>query len=1295
MASDIEFLLKAKDSGASKNLNNVSGALKNTKTNADNLKSSTGGLWKSMLGGQAAFAVVQKGLRALTGFFTESIDKAIEQERVEKLLNQVIESTGGAAGLSAIELKNLATELQGVTTYGDEAVIGAENLLLTFTNIGKEVFPQATEMTLNMSTALGQDLKSSAVQLGKALNDPVRGVTALQRVGVSFTAQQKEVIAKMMETNNIADAQGIVMAELERQFGGAARAAADTFGGSITQLQNVFGDYQEKVGDTIIQSSAFQGAIQSLKDVFSDPDFIKATQLIVEGMINVVQGLANAVGFAIDAVKAIVGALQTYSPVIRTIIEGWQNLLVLFTDEMSRVEEKQMEVINRGADQAKLVFDKFKDMRDELGLTTPELVKMKTAFAGIEDPALRMSKIMQAIKRGKFDTDARKLSVEYDAWQKKLKETRSKLVEVKKEVDGKSGIIQLTKDQKETLGNLSTEQDSYQKKLGLLAQNEIKEATKQIDFLSAAFLGDTAQAADNWQQLGKNQDALDKVKIEVQGLIDKFKQAGLDIPPAAQAVADKINQIETDAYLARDASKALHGQFGDVSAMFKAFPDKSEPVVYQLKVGKEKSDLLTQSFEGLSQIGNEMIGVLEGLGLISGDLAAALGGVVSSLSGFGAGIKAIGTDATGLTGIISKVSGWVSIASAALTLLSSAFSLFKGKSGEMEAAERRLSGLSAVSGDWLKKIEELGKQLGNAGADRAFNALLGEIIADTTVTIGTFDTFIVKVREIVSAFEDGNASLEETETNFGNAFDAMVLKAQELGQEGGVAMTGLILLADEFGLSVQSVADYIESNMKSAVDGWRDAVKVFGDVALPILDDMLALENLIGENQTLVDGINGARLAIEGLSAAGRLTQGEFDAFQQIAVQGMADLQAAGFDAADALSKDVGLQGILQKLIFLSNEFGFAIDADTQALIDQGIEMGVLTNDMTGDQDTMRDGFDRIVERLDLMLGRLGVDLPDALGTLGNKGGIIIPGLTTQVEGVGDAVQDLIDDIADTGDAVEDLDERWKKAISGNTIVKENEKWDTSLSNIGLTIDDLKAAITNLGFKWDDVMGDMSGDTSTLQGLLADTQISLADLLGQLGAATTGDIGQHYGVYDQAEKEAMTLQFRQMGSLWEQSRATILSDPSHMAKFLRDLEGLKGGIIDENVDQYNRFLASIRNWNIHVQRGDIWDEATKKWTPAPGFASGTLLSGFKVPSGFDNDNFPVMVSSGETVHVTPRGRSGSDAAPGSIENLYMNLSIHAAPGGDSPESLADKFKYVLKNNVRGATTYLISKTGAA
>lgn len=146
----------------------------------------------------------------------------------------------------------LADSLSMVTRFGDEAILSGESMLLTFTSIGAEVFPRATETMLDMSQALGQDLKNSAIQLGKALNNPIEGVTALQRVGVSFTDSQKEMIAALVEAGDLVGAQTIILDELQKEFGGSAEAAGATFAGQLDILKNSLSNVAEGIGAVLL-----------------------------------------------------------------------------------------------------------------------------------------------------------------------------------------------------------------------------------------------------------------------------------------------------------------------------------------------------------------------------------------------------------------------------------------------------------------------------------------------------------------------------------------------------------------------------------------------------------------------------------------------------------------------------------------------------------------------------------------------------------------------------------------------------------------------------------------------------------------------------------------------------------------------------------------------------------------------------------------------------------------------------------------------------------------------------------
>ena len=240
-------------------------------------------------------SVIGKIGAALAGgaLYSAVISATREQERVTAQLEQRLRSTQGAVGLTRDELLSMASAMQQVTTYGDEAVIPAQALLLTFTKIGGDVFPRALEAVLDMSVAMEQDLKSAAIQVGKALNDPVQGITALSRAGIQFTEDQKELIKELVETGRQADAQRLILSELETQMGGSARAARDTFGGSIQALQNAFGDLLE--GDPSSPGLvAARTEIESLTEVLSDPQTKEAFNTLIALVARLTSAAAGA-----------------------------------------------------------------------------------------------------------------------------------------------------------------------------------------------------------------------------------------------------------------------------------------------------------------------------------------------------------------------------------------------------------------------------------------------------------------------------------------------------------------------------------------------------------------------------------------------------------------------------------------------------------------------------------------------------------------------------------------------------------------------------------------------------------------------------------------------------------------------------------------------------------------------------------------------------------------------------------------------------------------------------------------
>ena len=169
------------------------------------------GKWATALkvGAGAGLAVAGAFVvRGLVGAIKGGLDSLQQEGVVVAQTNATIRSTGAAAHVTAQQIRELSTALETKSGFDDKAIQSGANLLLTFTNIknaagaGNNIFDQSTEVLTNMARAMGTDVTSGAIKLGRALQDPLKGITALTRVGVMFTAQQKAEILAAVGTGD-------------------------------------------------------------------------------------------------------------------------------------------------------------------------------------------------------------------------------------------------------------------------------------------------------------------------------------------------------------------------------------------------------------------------------------------------------------------------------------------------------------------------------------------------------------------------------------------------------------------------------------------------------------------------------------------------------------------------------------------------------------------------------------------------------------------------------------------------------------------------------------------------------------------------------------------------------------------------------------------------------------------------------------------------------------------------------------------------------------------------------------
>ncbi len=221
----------------------------------DNIGSSIEGQgkkWDSLkVSGAAATGVLAGGFAALGAIVHTGTDEAMDAAKGQAQLEAGIKSTNNAAGVTVDGLESLATSVQNYSGQTDDSIVKSEQLLLTFTNIKNsgpdKIFDEATKATADMAAKMGGDASDMAVKLGKALNDPINGVTALGKMGVQFTASQKEQIKAMVQAGDVVGAQKIILGELTTEYGGAAKAAGETVPGQIQRGKRSFEDFSQAI----------------------------------------------------------------------------------------------------------------------------------------------------------------------------------------------------------------------------------------------------------------------------------------------------------------------------------------------------------------------------------------------------------------------------------------------------------------------------------------------------------------------------------------------------------------------------------------------------------------------------------------------------------------------------------------------------------------------------------------------------------------------------------------------------------------------------------------------------------------------------------------------------------------------------------------------------------------------------------------------------------------------------------------------------------------------------------------
>jgi hypothetical protein len=176
------------------------------------------------------------GIATLTAGAYKSLKVFDEYQRGQLKTEALIKATGNAAGFTAKQLQEQASQVALNTLASVGGVVEAQNILQTFRSVSGDIFKEAIVLSQDMAASFGGSIKDKALQLGKALESPKDGLTALKKSGVSFTQSERDMISAMQDAGDVADAQSFILRKLRNQVAGTGNAEAGGLSGDVDTM---------------------------------------------------------------------------------------------------------------------------------------------------------------------------------------------------------------------------------------------------------------------------------------------------------------------------------------------------------------------------------------------------------------------------------------------------------------------------------------------------------------------------------------------------------------------------------------------------------------------------------------------------------------------------------------------------------------------------------------------------------------------------------------------------------------------------------------------------------------------------------------------------------------------------------------------------------------------------------------------------------------------------------------------------------------------------------------------------
>jgi hypothetical protein len=262
----------------------------------------------------------------LTAIGYKAVKMFSEAEDAVTRLRIGLQATGGAAGFTASQFEEMANSFQKVTAFeGDQIIADVTVSLLKFESVSGKTFKRAQADILDYAAQSGIGLSAASQQIGRALEDPILGLTLLRRAGIIFSDGQKEMVKHLVEVGDKAQAQAVILGALEGKFHGAAKAMAETTSGQLKQAWNEIGDAMEDVGKILAAYviPAAKAAKELAQEFRALPDSTKKTIVAVAAVVAAIGPLLITIGSAVMTFAKLKAIMIVGAGAVKVFALSW------------------------------------------------------------------------------------------------------------------------------------------------------------------------------------------------------------------------------------------------------------------------------------------------------------------------------------------------------------------------------------------------------------------------------------------------------------------------------------------------------------------------------------------------------------------------------------------------------------------------------------------------------------------------------------------------------------------------------------------------------------------------------------------------------------------------------------------------------------------------------------------------------------------------------------------------------------------------------------------------------------